>query len=647
MPVNKLDIASRGPYASGRLFGEAGPYEYLHGTLHFAVDPDHRNNKPIVDLDKVPAKDGKVVFSADFALLKPLHPASGGRLIYDVVNRGGKTIPRNYNWSSNTPLPDGSPDPGDGFLMRHGFTQAFCGWQVDVPAGMRMEAPVAYENGEPVKGQAFLQFTPVRAARTQLLSDRGHKPVPVHDLHDPDAVLTVREHPDAPPRTIPRGEWQFARDDGGKLLPDKDYVYLSSGFQPGLVYEVTYTSSNWPVIGLGFLATRDCVSFLRYGSEEQGNPCAGSLGYAYAFGASMSGRYLRELMYLGLNEDEEGHQVFDGLHVHTGSSRRGEFNMRFGEPSGNITRAPGNAFPFTYREQTDAITGQRGSILGGLTARGRAPKVVATNSGVEYWWSGASLTHTDVQGRQDVDPPDTVRVYYLAGSHHTAGTLELTDQDASGFRAGNLINPLDYTPIMRAVLLNLDRSVREGATPPPSRYPRIADGTAATREEVKPVFDKIPGAKFPAPLPLRRRLDFGPNEGAPQYPPKEGAPYQTLVSAVDGDGNEIAGVRLPDLTVPLGTYTGWNVRHAEVGGAGNHVVGGPLLGSVFPFAKTAQDKAPGDPRPAIDERYPTKGEYLTKVRAAAQDLAGQGYILDEDVDVVVELARKRYDLFRG
>lgn len=653
MPVTKLEISARAPFAGGQSFGEMGPYEYVYGTLQFAVDPRSRVNRPIVDLDKVPAgSDGRVAFSSDFLLLKPQQPAPGGRLLYNVINRGREQALSLYNWRSPAGGVPPDLDPGDGFLMRQGFTLAYCGWQVDLPAGpgmMQMQAPVAVgQDGRPVTGPSYVQFTPVKPSKSALLSDRGHKPVSTHSLDDPNALLTVREHPDGPARTVPRSEWQFGREEDGRPVPDAGSVYLPTGFQPGMVYEVSYTSASWPVVGLSFLATRDCASFLRYGTAEQGNPSAGSLRYAYAMGHSMSGRYLRELLYFGLNEDEEGRQVFDGLHISTGSARRGEFNIRFGQPSTNVSRAPGNTFPFSYAPGTDPVTAESGSVQDATAQSGKLPKVIATNSGVEYWWSGTSLTHTDVAGKKDIDPPDNVRIYYFSGSHHMPGTLALSDRDNTGFRTGNLQNPLDYTPLMRGVLMNLDRWVREGVEPPPSRYPRIDDGTAVSREQVQEFFGTIPGVQRIKALAQRTRLDFGPDPGAPQFPPKDGEPYTLLASAVDADGNEVSGVRLPDTTVPLGTYTGWNVRHADVGGEGQQVVSGPLLGSVIPFTKTAAERAAsGDPRAAIDERYGSKQEYLGKVRAAAGELARQRYVLREDVDGVVELASRRYDLLRG
>ena len=652
MAVKALEITSRGPIAGGRPFGESGPYEYIQGALHFAVDPLHPGSRRIADIDLASkGADGLVHFSGDFYLLKPVEPIPGGRLLYEVNNRGKKLVPGQFNWATRPSGPGPDIEVGDGFLMRRGFSVAWCGWQVDVPpgAGMSMVVPEARDAvGAPISGQTFVQYQPTRLVQTMLLSDRAHRPWPARDLNDPYAVLTVQEHPGAPARTIDRSQWQFARVDNGKVVPDPCYAHLSGGFQPGNVYEVTYNALGAPLVGLSFLATRDCVSFLRYGGANEGNPCSGSLQYAYGFGASMSGRYLREMLYWGINEDEQGRMVFDGVHAHTGSARRGEFNIRLGQPSANVSRAPGNTFPFAYTTQEDPLTAQKDGLLDALPP-GRVPKIIATNSGVEYWWSGASLTHTDVSGTQDVDPPPSVRIYYLSGTHHQVGKLPLTDTDETGFRTQYPQNTVDYTPIMRAALVNLDRWVREGAAPPPSQYPRIGDGSGVRRESLEAAFRSIPGVQLPNALPQRTRLDYGQDmeKGVPRFPPKEGEPYGTVVSAVDADGNEVAGVRLPDLRAPLATYTGWNLRHPDVGGAGHQVVSGPLLGSTHLFPRTAEERAAaGDPRPAIDERYASREDYLAKVRQAAEELVKEGYLLAEDLATVVEQAGQRYDAFR-
>jgi hypothetical protein len=645
MTVTAIEIASRRPIADGRSLGPSGSYEELRGTLRFAVDPKHPDHQVITDIGLAPTEaDGRVAFSSDFLLLKPTQPSPGGSLLYDVVNRGNRTALGTFNDAEGDRT--GSVEsPGNGFLFQHGFSVVFCGWQHDVPNGLALHAPEAREAGERLKGQAFIQYQLSVPAPSLLLSDAGHKPLPAADLEDAKAMLTVRDHPDGSPRTIPRAQWRFARQANGQVVSDENHVWLEGGFQPGLVYEIIYTTVGAPVIGLGFLAMRDCVSFLKYGTSAEGNPSAGSLSHAYGHGRSQSGRVLREFCYLGLNRDESEQLVFDGMMIHTGSSRRGEFNLRFGQPSTNIMRSPSVLFPMTYTAQDDPETGEKGGLLTRLQERNAVPKIIATNTGVEYWWSGASLAHTDVEGTRDVPPPPEVRIYHLAGTQHGQGSPPLTDRTVDGSRLQYPLNTVDYRPLLRAALLNLDHWARGGAEPPPSQYPRIENGTAVRRESLSEAFERIPGVKLPVALPLRRRLDFGPgvSRGVFEYPPEEGPAFGTLVSAVDEDGNEVAGVRGVDLRAPLATYTGWTRRHADIGAEGHFI---PLLGATHVLPRNAaQRAAAGDPRASVEERYGTREAYLERARAAAQELVAEGYLLADEVEHVVAQAAARYDAF--
>jgi hypothetical protein len=645
-PVTKIDIQSRSPLAGGQSFGEFGPYEHLRGTLHFAVDPKHPDNQVIADLALAPTgPDGLVHFSSDFWLICPTNPPTNGSLVYDVANRGNHVMLGTFNDPAG-PVSMADPDVGNGYLQRHGFSVVNAGWQTDAPTGLRMQAPEAQDENGRLQGQAFIQFQTSRVQPSMLLSDAGHAPLPAADLYDQAAILTVREHPDAPPTTIDRSRWQFARVLDEEPEPDATYVSLDGGFQPGMVYEIVYTTIGAPVIGLGFLAMRDTVSFLKHGTADDGNPLASKIGVAHGFGRSQSGRVLREFLYLGLNRDEQGRKVFDGVFTHTGSSRRGEFNFRFGQPSTNISRSPSMLFPMAYESQTDPVTGQTGGLYDRLTPE-MTPKLIATNTGIEYWWTGASLAHTTVDGTQDVELPESVRHYYLAGTQHGQGTVPLSTQTMDGTRLEYPQNTVDYRPLLRAALVNLDEWVRGKAEPPPTLVPRLADGTAVSRESLADQLRAM-GVEPMSALPQRWRLDFGPDmeRGIYAYPPKEGAPYPMLVSALDGDGNEVAGVRHPDLEVPLGTHYGWNRRHAESGGAAGQYVA--LTGATHVFPRTAAEReAKGDPRLSIEERYPTRDYYLERVREAALDLVAQRYLLEEDVDHVVAQAGQRYDAFRG
>ena len=649
MAATALEIKTCSPFAQGTAFGGVGPYQQLDGTVHFAVDPDHPRNAGITDLKLAPRDaQGLVRCSADFRMLQPVAPQRGNqRLLLDIVNRGNPTVLTNFNSAV------GRLEPGNGFLMRQGYVVLWVGWQDDVPETpglIRIDVPEAVDvGGQPIAGKIAVTFQPDAHVQMQLLSDRLHRPHPAKELNDRDAVLTVQDHEDAPPQTIPRQQWSFARLEGDRVVPDATHIYLASGFLPGKVYRVVYTTAGAPVIGLGLLATRDTVSFLRYGAASEGNPCAGHIQYAYSFGRSQSGRFLRHFLYLGLNEDEQERTVFDGLIPLVAGGGRGEFNQRFGQPSNSNKYSVKNLFPFHDTMQTDPETGHTDGLLTRLAARDKLPKVFFINTSAEYWNGHAALIHIDLDGKHDLAPSDGVRVYHLTGTQHGPGNLLLTDTGtADDSRGQQRPNSVDYRPLLRAALVNLDRWVTEGQAPPPSLHARLDDGTAVPPAHTAATFQAMPGVQFPAHLRSIVRLDFGSgaDEGMTTLlPPKVGKPYANLVSAVDEDGNELAGIRLPDISVPLATYTGWNLRHPDIGGPGQTL---SLLGSTIPFPATQAERgASGDPRPSIEERYVSKEDYLGRVKQAAEALVQQGYLLAEDLATVTAQASQRYDLFLG
>jgi hypothetical protein len=253
-----------------------------------------------------------------------------------------------------------------------------------------------------------------------------------------------------------------------------------------------------------------------------------------------------------------------------------------------------------------------------------------------------------------LDPLESVRIYLFAGTQHASGVWPLNDTDpANGYRGQRCFNTIDYSPLLRAALVKLDRWVTLGEAAPPSRYPKIKDGTLVPPEPVAAIFRAIPGATVPEPLRRFTRLDFGPNPGVPtKVPPEVGDPYPLLVPFVDRDGNEISGIRLPSVAVPLATYTGWNLRHPDIGGGGQILTsggssGGTLIGSTIPFAATlAERQASGDPRLSIEERYASKVEFLQSVRQATITLIDQGYLLAEDLEKVVGDSAKFFDAFQ-
>lgn len=641
MAVIGFDVRERRSYADGQSFGETGAYERIDGWLRFAVDPEHLANAAIIDLELAPRDEtGRVHFGADLCLLVPADAdRANRRLFIELPNRGRKLAPRLFNRAPTEAPPTANILPGDGFLFRHGWTVGWIGWQWDVfrdEALMGLDVPPAFENGEPVRGTTTVRFQANVVHHTHLLADRVHKPYPAANIEQADAILTVRDFDDDQPREIPRSDWRFAREDGDSVVPSAEHIYLESGFQPGRIYQVFYETAHAPVVGCGLLAVRDAASFLRY-SDADVNPLADRVDRVYGWGMSQTGRMLRHFLYLGLNLDEQGRPAFDGLNPHVGGGRRGEFNQRFGQPS--VQSTPGFGF---LPPHDDASLLRRQRQLGGM------PKVIQTNSSAEYWRGDSALMHVDLEGTRDLPAEPDTRIYLFSSTQHGPGGFPRSRYNANDGGRGRFdFNVVDYTPLQRAVLVNLDKWVSDGVEPPPSAHPRLDDGTAITRAAVFDRFQRLPeiGGHLPDPSHILRlrEVDPGPlaEQGIATHPIKEGELRPSLVSALDADGNETAGVRLPDVTVPLATHAGWNPRDPETG-APEQIM--PMQGMSLCFPRTPDEReAAHDPRRSIAERYVSRDAYLEQVRAAARKLAGQRYILEEDIEVCVADAATRYD----
>jgi hypothetical protein len=658
MPVIRFDVTLRRPLAEGRSFGAVGPYEELKGRVQLAIDPTHAANVRITDAERAPRNgQGRVEFAADVSILLPVDRArASGRLIVDVVNRGNTVAVPNFNHATRPvfgPETDANPpiDVGDGFLMRRGDTVVSCGWQCDVPElpGLfRLYAPEARADGRPLRGRVYVNLQAPEPVSHFLLSDRGHLAYPAADLDEATAVLLVRDQLDGEPRLIPRSAWRFGRPVDGRVVADPRYVWLQEGFERGRLYQVAYTAVGAPVIGLSFAALRDCASWLKH---DPGSPAGGRLRWAYAYGRSQTGRFLRTLVYWDLNVDEEGREAFDGIIANVAGGMRGEFNQRFGQNSKDRPQMMAHVFPSTDLATTDPVAGSTEALHARIDARGSRLKVFYTNTSAEYHRGDASLVHTDPDGLRDVAHGPYTRIYHFAGTEHGLGVWPPSDTtpiaaDPSGWseRSQNLRGTVNYGRLLRACLVNLDRWVTEGVEPPPSRHPRLDDGTAVPPESLAKTFEGVPGACYPRHHARPRRLDFG---GDPerrvltQAPPREGAAFGSRVSAVDDDGNEVAGVMLPEIRVPLATHTGWTLRHADIGGAEQLLV---FAGATIPFAATRrQRQESGDARPSIEERYGSRQAYLERVRAAARELVAARYMLGEDVELSVTMAGRMWD----
>jgi alpha/beta hydrolase family protein len=638
-----LRIDRREVVLGGKAFGAAGFYEKLVGRAEFALDPALPANQIVVDLPLASRNAaGKVEFSADFYLLKPVDPRKGnGRLFYEVGNRGGKGMLVTFQKASGSADPATKAEFGDGWLMEQGFTLLWMGWQWDVPNGrMRMDIPLVSEHGQPITGLVRGNFIPDVRTDTQSLADRGHKGYPVLDSSSAENVMTVRANRTDPPQVIPHDQWRFTGDWS---------VRLDGGFEPGKIYDVVYRAKDPRMVGAGLAGTRDLVSFFK--NDKSANNPIPTIRYALAWGGSQSGRFLRHFLYQGFNADAQGRRVFDGVIDERGGAGRGSFNHRFAQASRDALEHynilfPVDMFPFTDAPESDPLTGQTDGLLARAEKSGTAPKLfhILTNS--EYMNRVGSLVHTDVTGQRDIALPANTRIYMISSAPHIIGPMPPVSN-----RSGTLVgraaqNPLEYRPVVRALFHAMDQWVVDDVAPPPNRYPRIADNTLVPRD--RGGWPAIPGYTFPPPQLIAYRLDFGPNWSrgiVENEPPKIGAPFVVRVPAVDADGNDRAGIRVPELAVPLATHFGWNYRDASVG-APEHLAG--EIGSYIPFARTKADREKtGDPRASIAERYTSKDAYIAKITRAANDLVAGRFLLRQDVPDVLKRASVHYDWATG
>ena len=608
-----IDVEAVEPLADGAAFGAAGAYERVIGTARGEVDPEDPANRGIALIDKAPRNArGRVEYSTVIFLLRPKDAAKGnGRILYEVNNRGRKML-----FGNIADGPQGVNDPktladvGNGFPMRLGYTIVWSGWDPDAPRanmGLALTAPVATENGQP-DGQPIVQQVReeyVSGTRVGVLEafKLSHEAA---NLEQNRARLTLREKASDAPQELPADRWSFI---------DSRSIRLRDGVKakPGFLYEFHYEARNPKVQGLGFAATRDVVSWLRHEPAAlavTGRP----MTHALAIGFSQAGRYLRDHIGQGFNRDEQGRRVFDGIHAHIAGVGRVFFNQPFAQPARTGTQHedhdfPENAFPFSTASMSDPLTGQTGALLRGDASD---PLLIETNTSTEYWQKGASLLTTDPLGNRDVELPANSRVYMIAGTQH-GGRNGATSDPGPNVNPRNPHNPM---PAVRALLVALDDWVVSGTAPPPSRVPTLAGGTLV--EPDKTGFPAIPAG---AVVRLTNRVT-PPGDWVNPRPADKA--YRTLVSKVDADGNEVAGIRLPDIAVPLAAYTGWN-EYKPPYPAGEIA---DRDGSYFAF-----------PADKIAARYPSRAAYIAKMQAAVDQLKADRLLLQEDADRYLEKAR--------
>jgi len=609
------------PAFESRSFGAVGTYDRIIGRATIAVSPGDPHNAVIADIDRAPRNaQGLVEATTDVEILRPTVAANGNRaLFYDVVNRGGKRLLAYFNDAPGGNNPTKAADAGTGFLMNRGYTVVWSGWQGDTPAG---------------GGRVTLSVPAVAGvtgpAREEFIFDDMQNPAigelssPAADLEPAHATLTVRQK-EGDARVTPEGlSFKF---DG----PNKISIARPAGFDGGAIYEFVYQAKDPKVMGLGLAATRDVIAFLRHDAADAAgtpNVLAGRIDRAIAFGASQSGRYLHDFLYYGFNADETGRPVFEGLMPHLAGGKKTFTNFRFSQPGRSAyqhadTLYPGAEFPFTYPVTTDALTGKTDGMLARCLASNTCPKIMKTDTELEFYQGRAGLVANDTAGKA-LTMPDNVRTYLLSNLQHAA---PFNAKSAMTAMCTYPSNPLYAGPPLRALMVALDTWIAKGTLPPESRYPSRADGTLVEAGASSVGFPKIPGVSYPAHINQAAVLDES------VMPPVRGKAYPAFVPKTDADGRDVAGIHLPTLEAPVATHMGWNLRKAGFGD-------GELCdntGSMLPFAKTREERiASGDPRLSLQERYPQAGDRAAAVERAAKTLVQDRLLLEEDAKAFVQ-----------
>jgi hypothetical protein len=645
--VVRVIIDERVDVLGGRAFGSVGAYEKIVGRVFLVFDPANPLNARIVDLAKAPRNaEGLVEAWANFMVFQPKDRSRGsGTALLEVSNRGGKAILSYFNGARGSRDPAADEHFGDGLLMRLGLTVMWVGWQHDVAEEadmMRSYLPVASDGGTPIRGLVRADWTVDRPVSSLGLGHRANLPYPVADPEHPDNVLTVRDGRMAPRRVVPRSQWRFAREQDGQVVSDPTRVYMDAGFAAGKIYEMVYVAEDPKVVGLGLAIVRDMMSYAKYDADAEF-----SVERGIAIGISQTGRFLRHFLYQGFNTDERRRQVYDGVMVHTAGAGRGSFNHRFAQPSRDAHRYsaffyPTDIFPFASGSQTDPQTGVTDGLFSQQHDSAHLPKVFYTNTGYEYWGRAASLIHTTFDGSADVALHANERAYHLASGQHFLGRFP---PPADGRLTGTNAyrgNPLHFQYALRALLVRMVGWVESGAPPPPSRYPRVHNGTLVRRENVR--FPQSMGLTFPTVTHDAYRVDYGPRWGdgiVDNQPPVVGERFGVRVPQVDAFGNDQGGVPTVEILAPLATYTPWNLRTGFVGSPEELT---DFIGSYVPLSRTeAERRQASDPRPSIEELYGGREDYLGAARRAAVQLAEQGFLLEEHVDAVVRRAREHWD----
>ncbi|HEX7890975.1 MAG TPA: alpha/beta hydrolase domain-containing protein [Ramlibacter sp.] len=647
------------------------PFEQVAGRAFGELDPASPANALINDIQLVKEQDGKVRYVATFVLTKPVDMArASGLMWHEVPNRGVRRA-NVVAERANGDIDLTSAWQGD----NSGATAVRPTAAVTQPHWLQL--PVARNpDGSPILGEVFGRIVNRHGPNSQPLIVQTN-PVPYRPvtLDTRNARLVSRSAESTRGEVIGEteiapGDWAWARCDANNPFPgtpDPRQVCLRNGFDRSKLYQVTFTSAEPYALGIGFAAWRDVGMFFKTArADDTGtpNPVAGAVTHSIGRGVSQSGNFLRGWLHLGFNRDEAGRHVHDGLWPII-AGRRIALNFRWAQPDGVLELyQAGSEGPQWWLPHPDPVRGVPAvGLLDRCAATRTCPKIIEHFGSAEVWALKLTPEWVGTDARRDLPLPSNVRRYYIASSNHGGGAggfdtsvpgaaLPSVGANCPGNNYGTGIlpaNPVPHTETVNAIRVHFRNWVMKNIEPPPSRWPRLADGTLAAAHKAAIGFPTLPQLRAGVPetdfimpvLDYDWGPDFRPADGsgvAGKAPPPIRQVLAMYAPKVDADGNELGGVPVVLLDAPLGTYLGWNItaggeRPFHQGQICNYV------GGMIPFARTLADRqANGDPRRSLEERYGSHAGYVDAVRKGVARAQGAGFLLPEDGERLIREA---------
>ncbi|MFK7863152.1 MAG: alpha/beta hydrolase domain-containing protein [Pseudohongiellaceae bacterium] len=642
--VSGIDITER------KLLEQEGTlysYESISGIVHYTLDPNVVANQSIIDIANAPVnEEGLVEFSADYRLLVPRDSTPSGVLLYNVNNRGGSRFPPEISLTHP--------------LSEKGHSYLATGWINEIssqPGRLRLHAPIVKQGDSPITGEVRYEVTVGEAIDKVNVAGAGHLAYRPTEKGLVTARLSKRKYQNDQRTNLERAQFDIAVSDLEGSNQPQLMLSLKGGFEPGVIYELIYEAQDPVLAGAGLAGIRDLVSLIK--KESQTSSILKSLplppiNTTVAWGNSQSGRLLRQFIADGFNADEEGDQVFDGIIPVIAGGGYGMFNLRFAMPTRTNGQHsnhlyPNDLFPFTYGESRDPFSGHNGSILAKASVTSTTPKIMHIQTTNEYWVRAGSLPHTNPEGTRDISLLNNVRFYTIGGSQHGSGNGR--PRPASN---GQLPpNPNMWAPFSYSLISAMVDWVKEGKEPPPSKYPKISEGSLVASHEkgsINPqAWRPMNGFNHPKKMYQPALANYGEQwreyRIISSHPQESDKIYKALVPAVDNNNNDLAeSTILPPLTqVPLATFVSWNLR-AESTGSSEALA--RLSGGYIPLPRNAEEASEqGDFRDSVAELYSSFEDYINKYEVATDELIQQRYLLPEFKETLMNLARANQAIF--